>query len=155
MWGSRTTALLAAAALGAAALGACGSGAAAGTTSASVPPTVTLTMTVDDGRGHRRVARLTCRGSVGTATGYLRPRAQAACTAARALAGFLAARPPAGRICTQVYGGPDTARVAGTIGARHVDRRFSRRDGCEIGDWRRAGPLLPAPTGTLGRSTRP
>ena len=33
--------------------------------------------------------------------------------------------------------------MRGRIGARAVNRRFARRDGCEIADWRRAGLLLP------------
>jgi hypothetical protein len=66
------------------------------------------------------------------------------CETARRLADFLAKQPPRDRVCTQIYGGPETARVRGTIGDRRIDRRFSKTNGCEIADWRRAEPLLAA-----------
>ena len=104
---------------------------------------VTLRMEVTAPDGTRSTARLTCRGTTARARGYLRNRPQAACRTARRNAGFLASLPARDRICTDVYGGPETARIRGTIGARAIDRRFSRRDGCEIADWKRAGNLLP------------
>jgi hypothetical protein len=64
------------------------------------------------------------------------------CETARRLADFLARQPPRGRVCTQIYGGPETAHVRGTIGDRRIDRRFSKTNGCEIADWKRAEPLL-------------
>ena len=66
------------------------------------------------------------------------------CETARGLAAFLAEQPPRGRVCTQIYGGPETARVRGTIGERAIDRRFSKTNGCEIADWKRVEPLLTA-----------
>ena len=44
--------------------------------------------------------------------------------------------------CTQVYGGPQRARIRGTIRGRAVDGRFSRVDGCEIARYERVRPLL-------------
>lgn len=108
-----------------------------------VPPPVTLTVTGNDGHGHLRLARLTCRNLVSTGTGFLRYRAPEACFAARTHSAFLATPPSPRRICTQIYGGPQTARVRGTVGDTRIDRRFSRRNGCEISDWSRVGPLLP------------
>ncbi|MGY1814216.1 SSI family serine proteinase inhibitor [Blastococcus sp. SYSU D00820] len=49
--------------------------------------------------------------------------------------------------CTEVYGGPQTARVTGTWQGRPVDLRLSRTDGCRIDQWNRLGPLLPGPVG--------
>jgi hypothetical protein len=106
--------------------------------------TVTLRMTANDGKGHRSSARLSCRGDAATGSGYVRAHPVSACRTARRIAAFLAARPPA-RMCTQVYGGPQTARIRGTIGSRKIDRSFDRRDGCGISDWSRAGLLLPRP----------
>jgi hypothetical protein len=60
-----------------------------------------------------------------------------------ALATFLATRPSSTRICTQIYGGRQRARITATIAARHIDRRLKRTNGCEIGDWRHAVPLVP------------
>lgn len=42
---------------------------------------------------------------------------------------------PAGTICTQIYGGPQTARVRGRFDGRPVDSRFGRSNGCEIHRW--------------------
>ena len=52
------------------------------------------------------------------------------------------ASPTQQRVCTQIYGGPETARVTGTIDGEKVDRRFTRTNGCEIDDFNRAGELL-------------
>jgi hypothetical protein len=37
--------------------------------------------------------------------------------------------------CTQQYGGPETARVSGTLRGEPIDARFSREQGCEIARW--------------------
>jgi hypothetical protein len=65
------------------------------------------------------------------------------CRAALGLAPFLSAKPDLKRACTQVYGGPETAHITGTIRGRRIDRRFSRTDGCQISDWDRAQVLIP------------
>jgi hypothetical protein len=141
-------------ALSAGTLAACGSGPAAGNATPA-PPAVALTVTANDGVGHVSTAKLTCRGTSTGATGYLRARAGAACRRARVLAAFLDVAPPPDRICTQIYGGPQTARVRGRIGARVIDRRFSRRNGCEIADWARAALLLPPGTGPAASAGHP
>ncbi|GGW52373.1 hypothetical protein GCM10010503_31760 [Streptomyces lucensis JCM 4490] len=46
-------------------------------------------------------------------------------------------------VCTQLYGGPATARVTGSWAGRRVDATYDRGDGCEIGRWDRMVPLLP------------
>jgi hypothetical protein len=46
-------------------------------------------------------------------------------------------------MCTQIYGGPETARIVGTWAGQAVDARFSRVDGCEIARWRALTGLLP------------
>jgi hypothetical protein len=51
---------------------------------------------------------------------------------------------PTGAVCTQIYGGPAVAVVAGSFRGKHVWARFLRRDGCEIDRWQRLRPLLPA-----------
>ena len=42
---------------------------------------------------------------------------------------------PKGTACTDIYGGPQTARVTGTFRGEPVDAEFSRTDGCQIGRW--------------------
>ena len=44
--------------------------------------------------------------------------------------------------CTQVYGGPATARVEGQLRGTRIDATFSRADGCQIGRWDRLAWLL-------------
>jgi hypothetical protein len=58
-------------------------------------------------------------------------------------AAFLASRPSSKRLGTDVHGGRQRAHIAGTIGTRHIDRRLKRPNGCEIGDWQHAVPLVP------------
>ncbi|WP_343041579.1 SSI family serine proteinase inhibitor [Streptomyces typhae] len=54
---------------------------------------------------------------------------------------------PRGTMCTQQYGGPQTARVRGQWQGRHIDAVFSRADGCEISRWNSLVPVLPAADG--------
>jgi hypothetical protein len=49
---------------------------------------------------------------------------------------------PAGTACTQIYGGPATARVRGRLAGTEVDARFDRSDGCQIERWDRNRVLL-------------
>ena len=90
-------------------------------------------------------ATLTCFGTWANATGYLREVPEEGCQQARRLAGFLLSAPDPDRVCTQIFGGPQTATVQGTVNGRLVRRAFSRKDGCELADWDRLGLLL-APT---------
>ena len=105
---------------------------------------VTLTVRYSNGSDVEHVAHLRCRGDNARADGFLRDAGAAtACRRARAIATFLATRPSAKRICTQIYGGRQRARITGTIGTRRIDRRLKRTNGCEIGDWQHAVPLVP------------
>jgi hypothetical protein len=69
-----------------------------------------------------------------------------ACRAAADLKAADFAPVPADIACTQQYGGPETARVTGTLRGERVDGRFSRTDGCEITRWEQVAPLLEAAT---------
>jgi hypothetical protein len=48
-----------------------------------------------------------------------------------------------GTVCTQIYGGPQTARVRGHVGGAPVNARFSRTNGCEIHRWDNVRFLFP------------
>ena len=48
--------------------------------------------------------------------------------------------------CTQIYGGPETATVSGTLRGKRVMAKFSRQNGCEIGRWERLEWLLGRPS---------
>lgn len=43
--------------------------------------------------------------------------------------------PPTDRVCTEVYGGADTAEIGGTINESAVETTVDRTNGCGIGDW--------------------
>ena len=48
-------------------------------------------------------------------------------------------------LCTQIYGGPQVARVVGAVKGVRVWATFTRTDGCQISRWDRLSPwLLPA-----------
>jgi hypothetical protein len=70
------------------------------------------------------------------------PTDSAACGAAAGTSAADLAPTEAGTACTQLYGGPETASIKGTIRGEEVDATFSRRDGCEIARWERVAPLL-------------
>lgn len=58
----------------------------------------------------------------------------------------LVAGPAEDRICTEQYGGPDTATITGTIDDQPVDTVVDRVNGCGIADWDEllAGLVPPA-----------
>jgi hypothetical protein len=112
----------------------------------SSPLGTQLTIEVDDGSGEPRTATLEC-GDTPAGTGHLADPAAAA-AACELLASNAAARtrlvdgPPTDRMCTQQYGGPETARIAGTIDGDPVETTLNRVDGCGIADWELFAPLL-------------
>jgi hypothetical protein len=56
---------------------------------------------------------------------------------------------PSDIVCTEQYGGPQTARVTGRWHGEDVDLQLSRTDGCRIAQWDGLGPLLPPVEGVL------
>lgn len=127
-------------------LGACGEedDRAAQQTPTNAAGAVELTIVYDDGSGRRTSGALTCRAGDRRAEGALKGRAPAAelCAHARGISELLTSEPDRGRACTQIYGGPETALVTGTIEGEKVERRFSRTNGCELADFKRAAGLL-------------
>jgi LysM repeat protein len=90
-------------------------------------------------------ATLQCDGGA-HATGFLQRNARSACTLVRSGAVTTVVsqhRKP--RLCTEEYGGPQRARITGTIGTRRVDVSIDRNDGCGMGEWDRLRPLLGDP----------
>jgi len=88
--------------------------------------------------GPTTTTTLTCGPAGGT-----HPDAAAAC-AAIASAGGAPAFAPVARTaaCTQIYGGPQTASVSGSVDGVAVGARFARTDGCEIARWDRLALVL-------------
>jgi hypothetical protein len=64
------------------------------------------------------------------------------CGAVKGLTSADFAPTPANQACTQIYGGPETARVKGTLNGEPVDASFNRTDGCQIARWDKVQPLL-------------
>jgi hypothetical protein len=90
-----------------------------------------------DGRGGDRAdqALVRCRGSDSI------PSA-AACRMVDQLPEDPAAPTPADVPCTEIYGGPDVARIEGTLDGEAIDAELSRANGCEIDRFDRWTPLL-------------
>jgi hypothetical protein len=128
----------------------CGEG--GGSTSTSTPAdtaATTTTSTPAQGKGDTElVVTLNADGSGG------KPAQQqvvtcpgadkAACQAIAALPPDPAAETPPNSPCTQIYGGPDTLVLQGTINGELVNARLSRSDGCEIERFDRFMPLVKA-----------
>jgi len=57
---------------------------------------------------------------------------------------------PPGAMCTEIYGGPQTATVTGTLRGDPVQAQFSRTDGCQIGRWDKHAALLVERGGVEG-----
>ncbi|MCZ2861194.1 SSI family serine proteinase inhibitor [Blastococcus sp. VKM Ac-2987] len=74
------------------------------------------------------------------------PEAEAACAHLRGMSAPFAPV-PADAMCTEQYGGAQTARITGRWGGEPVDLELSRVDGCRIAQWDALGPVLPVPVG--------
>ena len=85
---------------------------------------------------------LTCVGSVEGS----HPDAEAACAHLQTLEDPFAPLPE-DAVCTEQFGGPQTARVRGRWNGEPMDLELSRVDGCHISQWDSLGPLLPGPVG--------
>jgi hypothetical protein len=102
-----------------------------------------LQLTVDPGDGAPPEEwTLTCVGFVEGS----HPEAEAACEHLRAMDEPFEPLPE-DVVCTEQYGGPQTAHVTGRWGGEPVDLQLSRTNGCRISQWDSLGPLLPIPVG--------
>lgn len=73
------------------------------------------------------------------------PRPAVACRRLADRNGKLFAPVPPDTVCTQIYGGPQRARVLGTVEGSRLRATFTRQDGCEISRWNALAPwLLPS-----------
>jgi hypothetical protein len=78
----------------------------------------------------------------GDAAGGDHPDVRAACDNLRRLTDPFAPI-PADAVCTEQYGGPQTARVTGRWAGQPVDLALSRSDGCRMAQWDSLVPLVP------------
>jgi hypothetical protein len=115
----------------------------AGSVAAGTPAQTALTVTYwESGMTDSEPVRWTlrCHPPRGTL-----PRPAVACRRLAAGGARLFAPIPPSTVCTQIYGGPQVARVVGTVAGTRVWATFSRQDGCQIARWNRLSPwLLPA-----------
>ena len=113
------------------ALGGCGGDDGTGTgtaPAADAGPAAELTVVVTTDTG-RREATLECDPDGGT-----HPNPEEACRVLAANVGALEPVPP-DVACTQEYGGPERARIRGTLSGREIDAKLNRSNGCEISRW--------------------
>jgi hypothetical protein len=50
-------------------------------------------------------------------------------------------------VCTEIYGGPQRARVTGLLDGKRIWATFTRSNGCHISRWARVSPWLLPPGG--------
>ncbi|WP_240489884.1 SSI family serine proteinase inhibitor [Actinomadura atramentaria] len=121
-------------------LAACGSEHAGGGTSVrpSGAPATSLTVQV---RASKDAAPKTWALTCDPVGGDL-PAADRACAALKAAPADVFTAPGPDRMCTEIYGGPQTATVKGTFDRRSVTWTFKRTNGCEISRWEKLAPLF-------------
>ena len=99
-------------------------------------PVARLVVSVDpDGRGPE--AANETRFSCST------PRESTVCAEASALEPSDVEPVDPATACTELFGGPETARLRGRVRGRAVDARFARNNGCEIARWDKVQFLFP------------
>jgi predicted small secreted protein len=104
---------------------------------------LTIAVSAGGGRGERTYS-LVCDPAGGD-----HPDPGAACRLLSELKDPFAPVPP-DAMCTEIYGGPQTATVTGTLRGEPVTARFSRTDGCQIARWDKHAVLLVEPGGVEG-----
>ena len=98
----------------------------------------------EDGSGGTPDAVWTLR--CGPAGGSLARPARACKKLAAGGAKLFASFPP-DTACTEIYGGPQRARIVGTVAGKRVWTTLTRTNGCEISRWARVSPWLLPPGG--------
>ena len=80
------------------------------------------------------------------ATGDFAGRATRLCAQARRKTALLRRLDrPNTRLCSQIYSGPEHARIAGTVDGTSVNITIARSDGCGTADWQQLQWLLGPP----------
>lgn len=106
-------------------------------------PESSLTITLDRGEADDvEEWTLTCGPAGGT-----HPDPEAACAALEEVDSDVLSPVPPDTPCTMIYGGPQTATVAGTWQGEPLEAEFSRENGCEIARWDAMVDVLTEPGG--------
>ena len=107
--------------------------------------TTELTIVVRGGPGRRdHTYSLVCDPAGGD-----HPDPEAACRLLREMKDPFAPVPP-DAMCTEIYGGPQTATVTGSFRGEPVNAQFSRTDGCQIARWDKHAVVLVETGGVQG-----
>lgn len=123
---------------------ACAAIPAAGASSASTASNQDrLVITVRPVPGERVTWTLTCHP-----TGGSHPNARRACRTLNRIPDALVVKPN-NLMCTQIWSGPERARVTGTWEGRRVDMSFARNDGCATATWNQYGAVLIYPRDSI------
>ena len=116
------------------------------TTTAIATAATSLTIEVrPDPAAGPQTATLQCDGGAkGTAFLAAPDAATKACAALAnpAAVDYLRNPKPEGQVCTQIFGGPETAHVTGTLNGQSLDVQLARRNGCETAGWDLVRALL-------------
>ena len=115
----------------AATISACGKDADSGSSSSQTALTITL---VSDEGVDPETYELECEPPGGD-----HPQPAEACAALDAAGADVFEPVAKDQMCTELYGGPQTATVKGTYQGDPVDATFNRTNGCEIDRWEQLG----------------
>ncbi|GAA3609351.1 SSI family serine proteinase inhibitor [Kineosporia mesophila] len=107
-------------------------------------PATDLTIKVTDGK--TTTWSLTCDPAGGD-----HPDASAACATLEKSGTQALGTPATDQMCTQIFGGEQTATITGTWKGKAVNASLSRKDGCEVARWDQLDPLLPKTSGAQAR----
>jgi hypothetical protein len=109
-----------------------------------------LTISYHPSPSTRVTFTLSCRAGSFSGT---HPNKKAICAAIAKQGIRLFAPVPAGIACSQIYSGPETATIAGTVKGHKINSTFSRTDGCQTARWNfaRAFFIFPGYTTVHGR----
>ncbi|MEC7672657.1 MAG: hypothetical protein VX525_03810 [Actinomycetota bacterium] len=112
-------------------------------------PIADLSISFTDAAGNLAEYRLACLGDTASFTGDFPPGvdAAAACLSVATATARMLLDPDVmvDRMCTEIYGGPETAAIGGLLDGIEVDYEINRTNGCGIDDWERvfAGLIPP------------
>lgn len=115
----------------AATLSACGKDADSGASSDATA--LTITVVADEG-ADPKTYELECDPAGGD-----HPQPTDACKALDAVGAEVFEPVAKDQMCTDIYGGPQTATVTGTYEGDDIDTEFNRTNGCEIDRWEQLG----------------
>lgn len=101
--------------------------------SSDAATSLSIVVTPDEG-AKASTYKLTC-----DPVGGDHPQAEQACAALAKAGTSIFDAVPSGQACTAIYGGPQTAKVTGTLEGEEINASFSRENGCELDRWEKLG----------------